>query len=110
MHKISHFGHPANIAERLRHLAIELVGFKEGAEYDFDCSGTFISLAQKVGIHMTNILKNPYTPNNHWGYDWMGNSSTPTTEGRTFYHNISSTQFRIRTLCDGKVIESIISE
>jgi type IV pilus assembly protein PilA len=85
-------------------------GFKEGTEYDFDCSGTFISLAQKVGIHMTNILKNPYTPNNHWGYDWMGNSSTPTTEGRTFYHNISSTQFRIRTLCDGKVIESIISE
>ena len=85
-------------------------GFKDGTEYDFDCSGAFTDLAQKVGIHMTNILKNPYTPNNHWGYDWMGNSSTPTTEGRTFYHNTSSTQFRIRTLCDGNVIESIISE
>ena len=84
--------------------------FQEGAEYDFNCSNGFINLAQMVGWHMTNFLKNPYTPNNHWAYDWMGNSSTPTTEGRTFYHNTSSTQFRIRTLCDGKVIESIISE
>ena len=85
-------------------------GFKKGAEYDFNCSNTFSSLAQNVGIHMTNILKNSYTPNNHWGYDWMGNSSTPTTEGRSFYHSISSSQFRIRTLCDNNVIETIIDE
>ena len=84
--------------------------FQEGAEYDFNCSNGFINLAQMVGWHMTNFLKNPYTPNNHWAYDWMGNSSSPTTEGQTFYHNTSSTQFRIRTLCNGKVIESIISE
>ena len=86
------------------------LGFKKGAEYDFNCSNTFSSLAQNVGIHMTNILKNAYTPNNHWGYDWMGNSSTPTTEGRSFYHSISSSQFRIRTLCDNNVIETIIDE
>ena len=83
-------------------------GFNNGAEYDFNCSSNFGSLAQNVGIHMTNVLKNAYTPNNHWGYDWMGNSSSPTTEGRTFYHNISSTEFRIRTLCDGKILETII--
>ena len=59
---------------------------------------------------MTNILKNAYTPNNHWGYDWIGNSSTPTTEGRSFYHSISSSQFRIRSLCDNNVIETIIDE
>tara|TARA_B100000530_G_scaffold302672_1_gene224646 strand:- start:71 stop:544 length:474 start_codon:yes stop_codon:yes gene_type:complete len=85
-------------------------GFQKGAEYDFNCSSAFTALAQSVGIHMTNILKNAYTPNNHWGYDWMGNSGTPTTEGRSFYHNTSSTKFRIRTLCDGKVIETIIEE
>ena len=85
-------------------------GFKEGAEYDFNCSNTFNSLAQNVGVHMTNVLKNAYTPNNHWGYDWMGNSSSPTTDGRSYYHNVSSKQFRIRTLCDGKIIETIIRE
>ena len=85
-------------------------GFQKGAEFDFNCSRPFFELGQHVGWHLSNTLRNPYTPNNHWGYDWMGNSSTPTTEGRTFYHNTSSTQFRIRTLCDGKVIESIISE
>ena len=85
-------------------------GFKEGAEYDFNCSNTFNSLAQNVGVHMTNVLKNAYTTNNHWGYDWMGNSSSPTTDGRSYYHNVSSKQFRIRTLCDGKIIETIIRE
>ena len=59
---------------------------------------------------MTNILKNAYTPNNHWGYDWMGNSGTPTTEGQSFYHKTSSSKFRIRTLCNGKVIETVIEQ
>jgi type IV pilus assembly protein PilA len=31
-------------------------GFNEGTEYDFNCSGAFISLAQKVGIHRTQNL------------------------------------------------------
>ena len=65
-------------------------------------------LAQSVGTHLTNVLRNPYTPNNHWRFDWMDNSASPSTEGWTFYHNTSSTQFRVRTLCDGKVIETII--
>ena len=82
--------------------------FKEGAEYNFDCSSEFIALAQSVGTHLTNVLRNPYTPNNHWRFDWMGNSASPTTEGQAFYHNTSNTQFRVRTLCDGKIIESII--
>jgi len=32
-------------------------GFKQGAEYDFNCSNNFENLAQNVGIHMTNFLK-----------------------------------------------------
>ena len=82
--------------------------FKEGAEYNFDCSSEFIVLAQSVGTHLTNVLRNPYTPNNHWRFDWMGNSASPSTEGWTLYQNTSSTQFRVRTLCDGKVIEKNI--
>ena len=84
--------------------------FKKGAEYDFNCSSTFYSLSHSVGVHMTNVLKNAYTPNNHWGYDWMGNSSSPANDGQTFYALSSPTTFRIRTLCNGKIIESIITE
>ena len=83
-------------------------GHKKGAEYDFNCSNNFETLAQNVGIHMTNFLKNVYSPNDHWGYSWIGNSSTPTTEGQSFYYT-NSNKIRIRTLCDGNVIETTIN-
>ena len=84
--------------------------FKQGAESDFSCSNNFKMIAMYVGIDMTNYLKNPYTPNNHWGYDWIGNSSTPTIEGQTFYHSLTPKTFRIRTLCDDKILENILYE
>ena len=59
---------------------------------------------------LSNSLKNPYTPNNHWGYDWAGNSSSPTTEGVSYYHDPVRDTFRVRTLCDGKVIENTIEK
>ena len=81
---------------------------KQGAEYSFNCSNNFESLSQNVGIHMTNYLKNPYSPNDHWGYTWMGNSGTPTQDGRTYYYTNNNT-IRLRTLCNGKLIEDTIS-
>ena len=36
---------------------------------------------------MTKLFKNPYSPNDHWGYSWIGNSGTPTNEGASFYYN-----------------------
>ena len=82
--------------------------FKQGAEYNFNCSNTFKTLASNVGIHLTNYLKNAYQPNVHWGYSWMGNSGTPTNDGETFYHGLNDNTFRIRTMCNGKVIEDTI--
>ena len=82
--------------------------YKQGAEYTFNCSNNFESLAQNVGIHMTNYLKNPYSPNDHWGYSWEGNSGTPTRDGRTYYYTNNNT-IRLRTLCNGKLIEDTIS-
>ena len=81
---------------------------KKGAEYNFNCSNTFENLAQSVGIHMTNILKNVYSPNDHWGYSWMGNSGTSSTEGETFYYT-NNNLIRIRTLCEGSIIETTIT-
>ena len=83
-------------------------GFKQGAEYDFNCSNNFENLAQNVGIHMTNFLKNVYSPNNHWGYTWAGNSGNPTTEGQTYYYT-NNNSIRIRTLCEGNIIETLIT-
>ena len=81
---------------------------KQGAEYSYNCSNNFENLAGNVGIHMTNYLKNPYSPNDHWGYSWMGNSGTPTQDGRTYYYTNNNT-IRLRTLCNGKLIEDTIS-
>ena len=58
---------------------------------------------------MTNILKNVYSPNDHWGYSWMGNSGTPSTEGQTFYYT-NNNSIRIRTLCEGSIIETTITD
>ena len=80
---------------------------KQGAEYTFNCTNDFESLSSRVGIHMTNYLKNPYSPNDHWGYSWIGNSGTPTQDGRTYYYTNNNT-IRLRTICNGKIIEDTI--
>ena len=81
--------------------------YKMGAEYSFNCSSNFGALASAIGIHLTNYLRNPYSPNDHWGYSWMGNSGTPTNEGYTYYYNNNNT-VRLRTFCNGKVIEDTL--
>ena len=82
--------------------------YTQGAEKTFKCSNNFETLASNVGIHMTNFLKNVYEPDVHWGYSWIGNSGTPTDDGRTFYYTNNNT-IRLRTLCDGKLIETTLS-
>ena len=87
--------------------------FQKGAEFDFNCSRPFYELGQHVGWHLSNILRNPYSPNNHWGYDWAGNTSTPTlpnNNGWSFYHNPVKDTFRIRTLCNKNLHENTISK
>ena len=84
--------------------------YTQGAEYNFNCSSSFFSLASNVGIHMTNFLKNPYSPKDHWGYSWGGNSGKPSNEGHSYYHNLyRDNTIRIRTLCRGKIIEDTIT-
>ena len=87
--------------------------FQKGAEFDFNCSRSFFALGQHVGWHLSNTLRNPYTPNNHWGYDWAGNSSTPTlpnNNGWSFYHEPVKNTFRVRTLCSNKLYENTVSK
>ena len=83
-------------------------GHKQGSEYNFKCSNSFESLAQNVGIDMTNYLKNVYSPKDHWGYSWMGNSGTPTTNGQSFYYT-NNNSIRLRTLCNDEVTETTIN-
>ena len=84
--------------------------FKQGSEYIYNCNTSTFDLVQRSLIDRANYLKNVYSPNNHWGYSLMGNTGTPTNDGDTFYatfRNQGETA-RIRTRCNGKIIESII--
>ena len=85
--------------------------YKMGVEFNFNCSSSFSNLAWAVARHLTNYLKNPYSPNVHWGYSIIGNSGSPTSSniGETFVHALNSNTFRIRTYCKDKIIEDIIS-
>ena len=89
-------------------------GFQKGAEFDFNCSRPFFELGQHVGWHLSNTLRNPYSPNNHWGYTWAGNSGTPNHQnnnnGQSFYHDPVKDTFRIRTLCNKNLHENTISK
>jgi len=90
------------------------IGFQKGAEFDFNCSRPFFELGQHVGWHLSNTLRNPYSPNNHWGYTWAGNSGTPNHQnnnnGQSFYHDPVKDTFRIRTLCNKNLHENTISK
>ena len=85
--------------------------YKMGAEYNFNCSSNFSTLANAVANHLTNFLRNPYNPKVHWGYSMIGNSGSPTSSnmGETFVFAPDSNTFIIRTYCKDKVIEDIIS-
>ena len=84
--------------------------YKQGGEYKYNCSNSFSKIAAQVGVHMTNYLKNPYSPNDHWGYSWSGNSGKPSSEGHSYYHDLYlDNTIRIRTLCRGKIIEDTIT-
>lgn len=63
--------------------------FQKGSEYDYTCPSGSSSLFGLVGtaiIHTANFLTNVYSPNNHWGYSFGGNTSTPNQEGQTYWY------------------------
>ena len=83
---------------------------KKKAEFYLNCSTNLFTLGQAVAWHLSNSLKNPYTPNNHSAYDWIGNTNTSTILGHAYYHDYVRNLFRIRTLCNKKVLKNIITK
>ena len=91
--------------------------FKQGKEYVYNCNESVFGQTQRSIIHTANFLENIYDPGKHWGYSVAGNSGSPTNDGDTFYHSYDRATgnaalpntSRIRTRCNGKVIESIIN-
>ena len=91
--------------------------FTKGKEYIYDCKATNFEQSSRSAIDTANYLINVYDPGKHWGYSVAGNSGSPTNDGDTFYHSYDRATgnaalpntSRIRTRCNGKVIESIIN-
>ena len=90
--------------------------FQQGSEYNFNCSTSLFGLVGSSVTHTANYLTNIYSPNNHWGYEFGGNTSTPNREGQTYWHvydfatgnSSPENTFRVRTRCNGKIIEDIV--
>mgnify|MGYP001357334034 CR=1 FL=1 len=91
--------------------------FTKGKHYTLDCNVTNFEKSQKSVIDTANNLTNVYDPGKHWGYSAQGNTATPTIDGLTFYHTYDKTTgnarpentTRVRTRCNGEIIESIIN-
>ena len=91
--------------------------FTRGKEYIYNCNATNFEQSQRSAIDTANYLTNVYDPGKHWGYSVSGDSGTPTIDGRTFYHTYDiatgnarpENTTRVRTRCNGKVIENIIN-
>ena len=83
--------------------------WKNGSEYQFDCSKTFGNLSYSVAAHFTNFAKDPYSEPVHWGYSIQGNSGSPSKDGAgTYWHQLNNSTVRLRTMCGGKLYEDII--
>ena len=72
----------------------------------------FSDFAITVQIDMTNYLTNPYNTKEHWGCfsnSCLRNNGTPTSDGELLMYPLNNNSIRIRTLCNGKVIEDTLS-
>ena len=61
---------------------------------------------------MTNYLINPYDTKEHWGCfsnPCLRNNSIPKNDGELLMYATNNNTIRIRTLCNGKVIEDTIT-
>jgi prepilin-type N-terminal cleavage/methylation domain-containing protein len=85
---------------------------QKGFEYSYSCSNHFSDFAKTIQIDMTNYLINPYDTKEHWGCfssSCFNNNGSPTSDGELLMHATNNNTIRIRTLCNGKVIEDIIT-
>ena len=91
--------------------------FTKGKDYILDCNADNFEKSSRSVIDTVNYLTDIYNPGKHWGYNAFGNSATPTKDGRTFYHTYDiatgnarpENTTRVRTRCNGEIIESIIN-
>ena len=98
-------------------LRVYYSNFTKGKEYIYDCKATNFEQSSRSAIDTANYLINIYDPGKHWGYSVAGNTGTPTKDGDTFYSTYDivtgnarpENTTRVRTRCNGKVIESIIN-
>ena len=79
---------------------------KPGSEYELDCSRVNSpgNMANGVGQHLTNLIKDPYNPGYHGNVEFVTWNGIPYKDGM-----ISTYDSYIRTRCRGKNYETVFN-
>ena len=83
----------------------------QGTEYQYSCNNRFDRFGAAVAWHFTNFFKDPYDPNNPFGYPITANSGRPSKDGDGTYVFEDSILHGVKltTMCGGKIYQDTVT-
>ena len=83
----------------------------QGTEYQYSCNNRFDRFGAAVAWHFTNFFKDPYDPDNPFGYPITANSGSPSKDGDGTYVFEDSILHGVKltTMCGGKIYQGTVT-
>ena len=88
-----------------------MVNNVQGIEFQYQCSNRFDRFGAAVAWHFTNFFKDPYDPDNPFGYPITANSGSPSKDGDGTYVFEDSILHGVKltTMCGGKIYQGTVT-